>query len=161
MCLISYSPKPHLRQVFVRVCRLCREGVSLIVVLDGEAVQLKWAAMDTRAQAVGGGAGRQRTTGRRTNLNRLVKEVTRLVLTQRTRDPPLQFLAYKILKSQDFREILQRFHEILQRFHEIEPSSPNWVSNVTWLVIARDYRLQKIKSTFGFRMITASSWHGK
>ncbi len=77
MCLISYSPKPHLRQVFVRVCRLCREGVSLIVVLDGEAIQLKWAAMDTRAQAVGGGAGRQRTTGRRTNLNRLVKEVLR------------------------------------------------------------------------------------
>ena len=81
-CYVVYihSAKPHLRQLFVRVFRLYREGVRLVVVLDGEAIQLKWNAMDTRAKATGRGGyhGYQRMTGQRSFLNRQIREVIRI-----------------------------------------------------------------------------------
>ena len=69
--------KPYLRLVFVRVYRFYSEGVNLVFVLDGEAIQLKWSTMDTRSK-VGGGASyysNHRSTGQRSQLNRQIREV--------------------------------------------------------------------------------------
>lgn len=64
--------KPYLRNLFFRVLSLYSEGVSLVMVVDGEATPLKWSAMDQREGRRGGA---MRRTGSRTQLATKVKEV--------------------------------------------------------------------------------------
>ena len=65
--------KPFLRNLFFQILRLYSEGVSLVMVVDGEATQLKWSTMDQREKASHGRGGasyhRNRQTGRCTQLN--------------------------------------------------------------------------------------------
>jgi hypothetical protein len=71
--------KPYLRNLFFRILCLYSEGVSLVMVVDGEATQLKWSTMDQREKASHGRGGacyhRNRRTGRRTQLNSEINEV--------------------------------------------------------------------------------------
>ena len=65
--------------MFFRVLRLYSEGVSLVMVVDGEATQLKWSAMDQREKASHGRGGAcyhgNRRTGKRTQLDSKINEV--------------------------------------------------------------------------------------
>ena len=70
--------KPHLRNLFYRVQHLYLAGVSLVVVVDGEATPLKWSAMDHRE---GRGGGATRKTGQRRLLNSKMKEVCPVTVT--------------------------------------------------------------------------------
>ena len=71
--------KPYLRNLFFRIHRLYSEGVSLVMVVDGEATRLKWSTMDQREKASQGRGGayhhKNRQTGRRTQLDSKIKEV--------------------------------------------------------------------------------------
>ena len=92
--LASNVEKPYLRTLFFRVLTLYRLGTSLVFVVDGEAVRLKWAEMERRERgAVGRGTGARgrgagaggrgtgaggrwkRNTGTRSQLNSKIKEV--------------------------------------------------------------------------------------
>ena len=87
--LASAVGKPYLRTLFFRVLTLYRLGTSLVFVVDGEAVRLKWAEMERRERGAGGrGAGARgrgsgtgtegrwkRNSGTRPQFNSKIKEV--------------------------------------------------------------------------------------
>ena len=115
--------KPHLRNLFFRVTTFYRLGASLVFVVDGEATQLKWAAMETRAWEGGEGERRRRRrTGRRPHLQSYVDEVSMKLMHMYYCACILLVLLFKTT------EVVQQISQKLYMYMYITAGLPWWLS---------------------------------